>query len=358
VISSGGKALPRWLRIKRWHVALLVLAAVVAGSTAFVMRSHPVLPVTTVAVNGAGGVFAQGTAGAHRWQLAVRDIAGPGYRCVPGVTLDGSDAVPVTAAAAGRPAFIEVGHQAGYAYLQLAADADLVWLEVGDGLRISTSAVTVIACGQRLRLAGFAYPLTATVRLHVGYTDRPGSTLAEPPAVTDPRPSLAEPQVAGVWQTAGVPGATLASALLASGRAVGEPWSIRVAFGLSGDCFALSTGYIDDSANARPDSNGTCGPVSTPGGPDLIVALPLAAQADEGPGTGYGLSLSPGTSEILARLSGGRTLRVPAVVVDGREYAAFFVPSPAQLTGLTFVTANGRRSTTRLPTNGYAQVQA
>ena len=358
VIAGGGNGLPSWAKIKRWHLALLVLAAAVGGITAFVMRSMPAQPVTTEAASGAGGVFAQGTAGSHRWQLAVRDIGGPGYQCVPGVTLNGADATPVTQAAIGRPAFIEVGQAAGFGFVQLAADADLVWLDPADGLRISTTPVTVTRCGQRFRLAGFAYPLTAALRMHVEYTDHRVTTLTAPLAVTDPRPTLAEPQVAGLWQVTGGQTPTLATAVLTAGRAVGEPWSIRVMFGPAGDCFALVTGYIDDSVNARPDSDLTCAPVSAPGGPDQIVALPLAATAEDGPGTGYAFSLGPGTSRLIGGLSSGHTVTVRPVVVDGREYAAFFVPATSRLTRLTFVTTHGTRSTTGLPEFGYAQFQA
>jgi len=49
---------------------------------------------------------------------------------------------------------------------------------------------------------------------------------------------------------------------------------------------------------------------------------------------------------------------VRPVVVDGREYAAFFVPATSRLARLTFVTTHGTRSTTGLPEFGYAQFQA
>lgn len=350
--------MPHWIRIKRWHVILLVLAAVVAGSTAFVMRSHPALPVTTVAASGAGGVFAEGTDGSHRWQLAVQDIAGPGYRCVPGVTLNGADADPVVATAAGSPAFIELGRDAGFAFLRLAADADQVWLDPADGVRISTTPVTVTACGQPLRLAGFAYPLTAALRMHIEYTDRPTVTLTAPSAITDPQPTFGEPEIAGLWQAMGASGPALANVVVAAGHAASEPWSVRVMFGPAGDCFMLAAGYLDDGVSSRPGWNLTCGPVSTPGGPDLVVALPLAAPAGDGPGVGYALSVEPGTTGLIARLSGGHTIQARPVVVDGRKYAAFFVPVPYQLTGLTIVTASGHRSTSDLPRYGYLQFRA
>jgi hypothetical protein len=303
-------------------------------------------------------VFAEGTDGPHRWQLAILDIAGPGYRCVPGVTLNGADADPVVATTLGGPAFIEVGHGAGFAFLQLTTSADQVWLDPAGGVRISTTPVTVTACGQRFRLAGFAYPLTAALHIHVEYTDRPAVTLTAPSAITDPQPTFGEPEIAGLWQAMGASGPTLANTIVAAGHAASEPWSVRVMFGPAGDCFMLAAGYLDDGVSSRPGWNLTCGPVSTPGGPDLVVALPLAAAAGDGPGVGYALSVEPGTTELIARLSGGDTIQARPVVIDGREYCAFFVPVPYRLTGLTIVTANGRRSTGDLPSYGYVQVQS
>jgi hypothetical protein len=40
-------------------------------------------------------VFATGTADGHPWQLAVQDIADPGYACLPAITINGTDADPV-----------------------------------------------------------------------------------------------------------------------------------------------------------------------------------------------------------------------------------------------------------------------
>jgi hypothetical protein len=355
VISNGGKGMPSAFKIRRWHVALVVVAAIVAGSTAFVMRSERALPVTTMAASGADGVFARGIASTRSWQLAVEDIAGPGYPCVPGVTLNGADADPVIPAGVGKFASTEIGTDAGFAFIQVAAGANLVWLDPVDGYQIRTTPVAVTACGQRFRLAGFAYPLTATLRLHVQYADRSVRTLAVLRSMSDPQANLAEPQVAGMWQTLGGPDPAPVNAVLATGQAVGGPWSIQVTFGQNGDCFTLASSYIDNSANARPSMNVTCGPVSTPDGPDLVMALPLTAPADNGPGIGYALSLEPGTSGLIASMTGGQQIQVHPVVVDGRQYAAFFVPAPLRLTGLTFITAHGRLSTSDLPGYGYIQ---
>ena len=113
VISSGGDypGTSRWPRLLRrrsvWvTAAALGLAGVVAA--AIVVRPPlaaepslaphgPPLPVTVPVggVAGADGVLARGAAHGHAWQLAVQNIADPGYRCIPAITINGTDADPV-----------------------------------------------------------------------------------------------------------------------------------------------------------------------------------------------------------------------------------------------------------------------
>jgi hypothetical protein len=348
--------------------------AVAAAIAVLALTAHhspgPPAPVmvTSMAVSGKDGVFAEGTAGSHRWHLAVQNIADPGYPCLPGVTVNGTDADPVSSvlhspfeSAIGDPAFIAPGSVlpgAGIAFVQLPGDADRLWVNPVDGLQVSTTPVTVTACGQQFRLAGFAYPLAAALQLHVEFAGGEAGAFTAPPSFSDPQPILAEPEVNGLWQDMDSAHAQMATQVLAAGRAAGQPWSVSVAFGTAGDCFTLITGYVDNTGtNLKPDVNLTCGPMSTPRGPDLFVALPLAAQAGVSPGTGYALSVSPGTTLLAARLSGGQTLPVFPEVVDGRTYAAFFVPAPQHLSALTWITGTTHATTSRLPKDGYLQVQ-
>jgi hypothetical protein len=83
IIGSGGEdsGMPaRWPRLARVSPAgrsdrpAVAISSVMAGTVA------------------PGGVFAEGGADRHPWQLAVRDIAAPGFGCQPGVTLNGNDA--------------------------------------------------------------------------------------------------------------------------------------------------------------------------------------------------------------------------------------------------------------------------
>jgi hypothetical protein len=56
--------------------------------------------------------------------------------------------------------------------------------------------VTVTACGQQFRLVGFAYPLTAALRIHLSFRDRPEGSYTVPAALSAPRASAGDPQVA------------------------------------------------------------------------------------------------------------------------------------------------------------------
>jgi hypothetical protein len=383
VISSGGEAFgaSRWPGLarlagrlsgsRRARIALgsvLGCAAAAGVIVAAVLNpgqptrsANPALPVTITdtLATGAGGVFAHGTVNGSGWRLAVQDIADPGYRCMPGVTVNGTDADPVFTGShppleppIGNAAFIAPGSGipgAGFAFVQVPQDVSQLGLSPAMGLAL----VTVTACGEQFRLAGFAYPLASQLLIHATFTDRLAASYLVPRILSQPQPSLADPQVDGVWQDTGAAHGEVATATLAAGHAFGLPWSIRVTFGTAGDCFSLDTSYIDDSASPEPDQIQTCGPISTPRGPDTVMALPLAFPADSGPGTGYAISIGAGTARLTARLSDGSSRPVATVVVDGRKYAAFFIAGPAHLTELEWG-AIGYRD---VPLYGYTQFQ-
>jgi hypothetical protein len=107
---------------------------------------------------------------------------------------------------------------------------------------------------------------------------------------------------------------------------------------------------------------GVCGPISTPDGPETIMALPLSLSfppaVSAGP-TGYAVRVSPATARLRATLSDGSTRLVTPRVVDGRRYAALSVGAALRLKRLTWLDAAGRAfaSTTALPRYGYTQFQ-
>ena len=104
---------------------------------------------------------------------------------------------------------------------------------------------------------------------------------------------------------------------------------------------------------------GYCGPVSTPDGPETIMALPLGFPNTGTGATGYAVQVSPGTDRLTATLSNGSSVPAAFCVVAGRKYAAFIVPSPLHLSRLSWLDTRGRvmASTTALPRFGFVQFQ-
>jgi hypothetical protein len=392
VISSGDEdfgpfGAPRWLELLRLGseraarsrlariIAVLVLAGLVVAATVLIPRSHhatsapaprqPLLITNSAVGPGSleSGVFAAGTVDGRAWQLTVQDIADPGYRCLPGVSIDGQDAEPLVAdpgplrqSPVGDPAFVTLGTQlagAGFAFVQVPADIDSLWLGPAGGRQFGLAPVMVSVCGQRFRLAGFAYPLAATLRLHATFRDRPEGSYTVPAALSAPRGSPDAPQVGGVWHGPDAADGPVASGTIAAGNVFGVPWSIRVTFGQAGDCFSLSTSPAVGNGLWQV----ACGPVSTPEGPSTVMVLPLGASSPGVVGVGYAVSVGAGIDHLTAELSDGSNVSARPVVVDGRKYAAFFVPGRLRIFWLNWIGAKDRpvAGTTGLPSYGYIQ---
>jgi hypothetical protein len=363
----------RTIRSRRTRIiAFPVAAGLVAAAAWLIAAAHPaarhahLAPPTAITNSTAGlgaGVFARGTADGKQWQLTVQNIADPGYQCLPGVSINGNDADPLFTephalrqSPVGDPAFLRLGPglpDAGFAFIQVPADADWLWLDPVGGFQLGVAPVTVTACGQQFRLVGFAYPLAATLRIHLSFRDRPEASYTVPSALSAPRASFAGPQVDGVWQDLEAADSAVATGTIASGNIFGVRWSIRVSFGKAGDCFSIST--------SPPRGNGlwqaACGPISTPEGPSTIVVLPLGSPNPGVVGVGYAVSVGSGTDHLTAELSDGSNVSARPLVVDGRKYAAFFTPGALRMFWLNWVDATGRpiAGTTGLPAYGYIQ---
>jgi len=331
----------------------LGLAGIIAAGTLLTpartpARSHPPLPVTVPAagIAGPGGVFASGTADGHAWRLAVQDIADPGYRCLPAITVNGTDANlaqpnPRNYAAV---AFGPAAPGLGFAYVQLPADVRGIVLDGQETI----PAVTATACGLRYRLAGFAYRLAHPPQLAAAGTPASYQLPSVGSLGTTTAPAG---QNYGVWTNVGSPGAETAQGILASGRS----WSITLLLDADGDCYH----YASLTVPGTPQI-GACGPVSTPEGAETIMALSLsyAPAGIHGP-TGYAVQVSPATARLRATLSDGSTQLVTPRVVGGRKYAAFTVATSLRLVRLAWLDAAGQAfaSTTVLPRSGYTQFQ-
>jgi hypothetical protein len=341
-------------------------AGAAAGSVALVAA----VAVAALAVNGGartagparvpvspaapGGVIAHGTADGHPWRLAVQDIADPGYACLPAIVLNGTDADPVYPDP-GNGAVVALGSAVpgvGFAFVQLPSDISGIVVN-GD---VNVPAVTAAGCGLPYHVAGFAYPLAKPLRVTVP-NPPPGwrPTFTMPLVSTQPPSTHTTPESPGLWiNTSSAQGETDSVALAWGTLPDGQDWFIKLQFGTGGDCYELS-----GSSSLGNNQMGYCGPVSTPDGPETIMALPLGFPNPGTGATGYALQVSPGTDQLTATLSNGSTEPGTFCVVAGRKYAAFIVPSPLHLKKLTWFDARGQAiaSTTALPRYGYTQFQ-
>jgi hypothetical protein len=340
------------IRLRRAGAAVVGvgLAGIIAVTTLALQAGRQPAPPAAAPTGPAapGGTIAAGTADGHAWRLAVQDVADPGSRCVPAITLNGTDADPVYPDP-GTGAAVALGAALpgiAFGFIQLPADVRGI---VVNGRR-PVPAVTAAACGYRYHVAGFAYSLAGTTRITVANPPPAGPTgFALPALATKPPATTVAPQGAGMWVNTGPAPGAAASGLLASGRTSGRGWSIRVMFGTGGDCYEFSA-----SSSLGSGQTGACGPVSTPDGPETIMALPLGFPADA---IGYAVQVSPRTAHLEASLSNGSSELVTPRLVDGRKYAAFIVPRTLRLSRLTWLDATGGviASTTTPPEYGYVQ---
>jgi hypothetical protein len=346
------------IRLRRAGAAAgtLALAGIVAVAVLAPPGSRrPAVPVPTpVGPVAPGGAFAQGVVDGHAWQLAVQDIADPGYLCQPAVVLNGTDADPVFPAP-GNAAVVGLGPSLpgiGFGFIQVPAAVTGVVVNGQTDVR----AVTVAACGLRYHLVGFAYPLARALRVTLAHPPRGWQAVFTMPQVSVQPPSRSTtPETPGLWVNVYPAGDAEGTGPMDSGSVYGSDWTIQIQFGTGGDCYAFSA-----YGSAGTTQTGYCGPVSTPTGPETIMALPLGVSSNPPTGlTGYAVQVSPATADLKATLSNGTSELAQFCVVDGRNYAAFVVPDPLRLSGLTWLNAAGQviASTTALPRYGFVQFQ-
>lgn len=344
----------RGVRLRRAGAAVgtLALAGIVAVTSLALRGSQPsaVPPAAPAVTAGPDGVFASGTADGHPWRLAVQNIADPGYRCLPAIVLNGTDADPVSPAP-GNAASVALGQAVrgvAFAFIQLRARVGGVIVN-GDQ---NVPAVTVNACGHRYRLVGFSYSLAGPLRITLA---KPYPGWSADVFVPTPATQGGITQAEGLWiNTYTATGAT-ASATVASGTLQGgQGWIIKLQFGPGGDCYEF-----DGQNSLGSTQMGYCGPVSTPAGPETIMALPLGFDESGAGAIGYAFQVSPGTARVRAVLDNGSSVLATPRIVDGRKYVAFVVPSPRSLHRLIWLDAADRvmASTTAVPQYGYTQFQ-
>ena len=279
----------------------------VVAPRSFPLQTFPV----TVPYGGASssGVFASGTADGHAWRLAVQDIADPGYRCLPAITLDGTDADPVYPDP-GNVADVALGPAdpgIGFAFAQVPAGLQRLTIDGRECLPVGTVTAAISADGPA------AYQL--------------------PPLSTQPPAWATHPQTAGIWNNVDASRGEAASAIIATGHDSGQGWSITLMFGPQGDCYV----FRDTGSLSRAQTR-ACGPVGTPLSPETIMALPLAGPEPGSGATGYAVQVSPSTALLQVTVSDGSSEPVAPQLVAGQKYVAFIVGDPLRLTRLTWLT--------------------
>jgi hypothetical protein len=151
-----------------------------------------------------------------------------------------------------------------------------------------------------------------------------------------------------------VPAAPVNSTVIASGRAFGDYWWIRVIFD-SKDCYRINASPIRQDGSGS--SMGWCGPHSTPDGRETIVRLPLGFPSGSG-ADGLAVAVSPRTARLVALLPGGSSVSAKPVRVRGRRYAAMLIPGgpPPSLT-LEWLDGSGRVFATLRSVQQYGDVE-
>jgi hypothetical protein len=217
-------------------------------------------------------------------------------------------------------------------------------------------AVYADACGIMYHVAGFAYSLATTTQVTVANPPAGWPTVVTMPQVSaQPPSSHTTPETAGLWINSYQARAQQLPGTLDTESVSGSDWSIQIEFGTGGDCYAFVASGSDGNTQM-----GACGPVSTPTGPETIMALPLGVSSLPATGlTGYAVQVSPATAALKATLSNGSSEPAAFCVVDGRKYAVFAVSNPLRLSRLTWLDAQSRviATTTGLPRYGFLQFQ-
>lgn len=346
---------------RRWAFTGCVAAVAVTVAVAELLGAGAARPSHTVSISSPdprapGGVFAAGTANGKPWRLAVRNVAGLNGSCLPAIMLNGRDGDLLFRAgprspAIGKPGFLTQAPGFGgieFVVAQVSLPVTSAVLDFGSS-RLATTPVTVRACGQRFRLAGWAFS-TARRQLSAIDTYSPRFGLEEGLFISqsDQVPPSQGPYSAGLWQNLDTsPGDTATSlhpATIGSGAAGNASWKIKVSLGLYGECYTGTT-----TSSFGPGAAQMCQPVEAPP-PDGMSLAPVPFPADTTAQlSGWAGPVSPRTARALVRLSDGTTKILTPVAVRGRKYLALTVTGQVRLARITLLDATGHVFATSSP---------
>jgi hypothetical protein len=303
--------------------------AVIAAAVSVLAVLAPGRTLPTPNGPAGGRVFASGTANGRVWRLAAVNLADPGYRCLPGIVVNGQDGdllqpgflpgltlgdVAFLAVYPGRPSI-------GFAFLQLRPGVSSVTAHLGDRTRLGLRPVTVTVCGQQFRLAGFEYPRQGVTRITARSAQ--GRPISYTPLADYFNP--ASPLQTGTWVNVQGAAGNVAAGEIGSGTIGGTPWRMKVTLGPDGECFTSQIGPAGPGFAAS-----ICVTVGAPPKGASLTPLPYGAAV-----IWYAGTANSRTTYLLAHLSNGTTSRLVPAVVGGRKYFVLAVADRVKLTRLT-----------------------
>jgi hypothetical protein len=336
-----------------------ILAALAVAAAAHLNNTATAPKVTVNAAPGPGApgkVFASGTADGKPWALAVRNIAAdPGTRwCEPGVMFNGRDG-DVLFKAGPKPSFGNPAFLTGIAgfpgvsavFAQVAPEVTRLVATFPGGRQVSVRPVWVSACTQRFHLAGLAYSGARNGPSELATYSRSG--LGDGLVVTPADLRPAGPTSPGVWvnldDSPGDIEASQGAAPIGAGTVGGQTWHIRSSLGLFGQCY---TATLRTPGAGRGQSS-ECVPVALPPRTAALAWVPISGAQTAL--TGYAGLVSPRAAKAVVSVDNGTDLTVRPVLVAGRAYVAFAVPSGCQAYRMSLFDSAGHRIavTTNLP---------
>lgn len=344
IAASGTAALAAVLAVAVW-----AQTAGAPGTPGPVVASGPGVTLNEPDPQAPGGVFASGTADGTPWQLAVRNIAGPGPWCLPAVMLNGHNGDVLFGADSGAPAISKPAFLTdipgrpgiGVAFVQVLPYVTKIVADLPGGGSVSQRPVTLTLCGQRFHLAGFAFGHAQRGVTRISAYSQLGleESLYMPPGTFTHSPLPSTTFSAGVWDNTTTSATDIqrsSAAPISSGRIGGVSWTIKTGLGLWGQCYTGFTVAATGSGAA-----GECLPVEAPPRGITLARVPFPASTAV-PITGYAGLVSPRAAYLIANLSDGTTRRLVPVEISVRHYFGLAIGHGTTLAGLTAYDAAGR----------------
>lgn len=324
----------RRTRRRRAGAAAVTLAAVASVAVVVASPTHPVSPaspaspvtanaqpiisfgnVTRPSGAAASNVFVQGTVNGQAWRLQVVNAADDGHSCLPAVRLNDQDAdvltpKPDTALTpVGAPSVFTSGQ--GFSYVFIQVPTDVAQIEFGS-VRVPLTLVQLTECGRTFRLAGFAFPDSATVTLTAVTQSGVSRSYVLPQAL------YAANSTQSGWQNLDVSSGEGVTRTLARDGDM----TLTASVGGFGECYSTSW-QIGKIATNQP----VCVPITIIPLDNRVVSIPGLTLNNV---TTYAVALAVGSSvhSVVAHLANGETVRATPVDVDGRLEIGFLTTSP------------------------------